>query len=424
MGVGGRVVPEYDKDRERFDNNRRGRIFENGAAEYYRDRERGYSQGSRTFTSPRIGKVKFDKTREVDGRVQAIEEKSGRIEGKKDEKQLKAVRDLLARGTVSQHVLRSVQGEAVSKTCQELINGLARDFPGQFNHQVISRADARQIWALGLQREQGRQLELPGVGEQARQQRQARRHDRAREQDRTREQDRARAERLSREQQVALQRQRAAAERLARSAPRSAAHRRSTSPHTANLPPREAPVAGERNATGPRDRTPSRPLNPIDQPVFQWTGDPSANSGQALESARGTAGYRNSSSSADSAPGMFRARRNGVVAIRPASFSARWKYPSIRRRDPALRPMTNLRAPARCSERVNRKLPQLGRDNAPRSSTRETVRSPSGSNRRRRPPTPRARSDRKPAPPRRRDRAARETPPRRAGPWCDAAAHR
>ncbi|MEV0355024.1 hypothetical protein AB0H71_03080 [Nocardia sp. NPDC050697] len=252
-------MPEYDKDREHYDNNRRGRIFETGTEQYYRDRERGYTRDSRTFISPRIGTIKFDKTREVDGRVQAIEEKSGRIEGKKDEKQLKAVRDLLARGTVSQHVLRSVQGEAVSKTCQELIQGLTRDFPGQFNHQVISRADARQIWALGLQREQGQQLELPGVGEQARRQRHTRQQDRARE-------EREREERAHHAQQIAQQRQREAAERFARAAreAREAAERGQRRPFSARdiadllavsrpppgyeSPHREPPAAGSTRA--------------------------------------------------------------------------------------------------------------------------------------------------------------------------------
>ncbi|WP_156959311.1 hypothetical protein [Nocardia sp. BMG51109] len=104
------------------------------------------------------------------GRTFTIEDKSGRVGGKKDETQLRVVRELIDRGDVAHHTLRSVQGEAISEPARELIDGLVRDFPDKFTHQVVSREAAREIWARGLQREPGQQLELPGVGERARQQ--------------------------------------------------------------------------------------------------------------------------------------------------------------------------------------------------------------------------------------------------------------
>lgn len=188
----------YDKDRERFENNRRGRIFEHGADRFFRDREKGFVRRSEKFRA--AGKsIQFDKVRRDDqGKTFTVEEKSGRIEGPKDEKQLRVLRALLDRGEIEHHLLRSVQGETVSGACRELINDLVRDFPDRFSHQVISRTEARQIWALGLQREPGQQLELPGVGEHARQQTDRQRE--ARQQQRTRD-DRARAERGTGRQQ-------------------------------------------------------------------------------------------------------------------------------------------------------------------------------------------------------------------------------
>ncbi|MFI6997041.1 hypothetical protein [Nocardia sp. NPDC050175] len=173
----------YSRDRDQIPNHERGKIFETGTDRFFRDRETGYTQGSRKYefrdNGGRTERIQFDKIRnEQDrSRTDSIEEKSGRIEGRKDEKQLRGVRELLDRGEINRHTLRSVEGESISKECQELINGLKRDFPDRFTHLQISRTDARTIWAIGkdLERgrqvetpERGKQLELPGVGEKAR----------------------------------------------------------------------------------------------------------------------------------------------------------------------------------------------------------------------------------------------------------------
>lgn len=160
-------MPEYDRDRHNYNNNERGRIFENGAAQYFRDRENGYVQQSRIFKVPNVGNVRFDKIRDDRGLIFTIEEKSGRMESKKDKKQLEVVRALLDKGEIQQHVLRTVEGEYRSPEVQKLIDGLVRDFKEKFTHQVIPRRVAREIWAIGLQREAGKQLELPGVREKA-----------------------------------------------------------------------------------------------------------------------------------------------------------------------------------------------------------------------------------------------------------------
>ncbi len=77
-------MPEYDRDRHNYNNNERGRIFENGAAQYFRDSENGYVQQSRIFRDPNVGNVRFDKIRDDRGLILTIEEKSGRVDSKKD----------------------------------------------------------------------------------------------------------------------------------------------------------------------------------------------------------------------------------------------------------------------------------------------------------------------------------------------------
>ncbi|CAM4132524.1 hypothetical protein NONI108955_10895 [Nocardia ninae] len=173
----------YSQDRDQVPNHERGKIFERGTDRFFHDREHGYTQGSRKYEfrddKGRTERIEFDKIKDERdrSRTDSIEEKSGRIEGRKDEKQLRGVRELLERGEINHHTLRSVEGELISKECQKLIDGLRRDFPDQFTHRIISRTEARAIWAIGQDLErtrqvelskQGKQLELPGVGEKAR----------------------------------------------------------------------------------------------------------------------------------------------------------------------------------------------------------------------------------------------------------------
>lgn len=156
----------YDRDRRGFDSNERGRIFENGADRFFRDRENGYTVHSRTYEAGKY-RIQFDKIKLDRDRIFTIEEKSGMIRADKDLNQLRAVRELLRENNNHQHILRSVAGESISKEAQELIVGLVQDFPDQFTHQIIARSDAREIWARGLamERGKGQQLELPGVRE-------------------------------------------------------------------------------------------------------------------------------------------------------------------------------------------------------------------------------------------------------------------
>ncbi|MGK8485196.1 hypothetical protein [Nocardia asiatica] len=167
---------EYYRDRGQVPNHDRGRIFENGCDRFFHDRENGYVQQSRIYET-REGRVQFDHIKEDRDHLFTIEDKSGRVGGKKDERQLRALRELLQANDKHQHMLRSVEGEYLSREAQELITGLKRDFPDQFTHRLISRSEARTIWALGVDLERSRQvespdrakqLELPGVAEKAR----------------------------------------------------------------------------------------------------------------------------------------------------------------------------------------------------------------------------------------------------------------
>ncbi|WP_280301208.1 hypothetical protein [Nocardia abscessus] len=157
----------YDNDREKYKAHERGRIFENGTYRYFRDRENGYVQQSRIFKTIEGG-IRFDKIKEDQGQTLSIEDKSGRIDGDKDLNQLRVLRALLEKNENHRHLLRSVEGECRSQEAQKLIDGLKRDFKDRFTHLEISREVAREIWAQGLQRETGQQIELPGVRDRAR----------------------------------------------------------------------------------------------------------------------------------------------------------------------------------------------------------------------------------------------------------------
>jgi len=164
----------YDRDRSSTENNVRGRIWENGTDRYFHDHERGYTKPSRERELPtKSGKYRrYDKQRGTleDGPVRAIEDKSGAIGGRKDERQLRRDYELIKDGKVEHLLLRSVVGEPISPMARQWIDKLSRDFPDKFTHQMVPRDEAREVWAIGRQLERGHQLELPGVGELAREQ--------------------------------------------------------------------------------------------------------------------------------------------------------------------------------------------------------------------------------------------------------------
>ncbi|WP_433658276.1 hypothetical protein ACQPW1_40465 [Nocardia sp. CA-128927] len=178
--LGGGELPGdgYYNDRQGFDPNRRGQIFETGSDRHFRDRENGYVPDSRKYEHG-SDKIQFDKVKVENGQMSTIEDKSGRIGGPKDEKQLEVVYELIKKGEIKHHTLRSVEREVVSERCQQIIDKIREEFPNKFTHLQISRADARAIWARGVELERSKQLEkegkavqleLPGVAQKAREQ--------------------------------------------------------------------------------------------------------------------------------------------------------------------------------------------------------------------------------------------------------------
>ncbi|WP_194836089.1 hypothetical protein [Nocardia sp. XZ_19_369] len=168
----------YDSERRGFDSNERGRIFETGTDRHFRDRENGYVPDPRKYEHG-PDKIQFDKIKVENGQISTVEDKSGRIGGPKDEKQLEVVYELIKKGEINHHTLRSVEREVVSERCQQLIDKIREEFPNKFTHLQISRSDAREIWARGLELERRKQLEkegkavqleLPGVVQKAREQ--------------------------------------------------------------------------------------------------------------------------------------------------------------------------------------------------------------------------------------------------------------
>ncbi|WP_433599381.1 hypothetical protein ACQPXH_27560 [Nocardia sp. CA-135953] len=152
----------------------------------FRDSENGYVPPTREqeLSIPDNESRRYDKQRGDPraGPVRAIEDKSGEISSRKDLSQLKRDYELIRDGKVEHLLLRSVEGEKISAIAHRLIKDLQRDFPNKFTHQIITREEAREIWARGLEKETAPQLELPGVGEQARLQKQRQREARSREQ--------------------------------------------------------------------------------------------------------------------------------------------------------------------------------------------------------------------------------------------------
>ncbi|WP_305780345.1 hypothetical protein [Nocardia nova] len=78
-----------------------------------------------------------------------MERKSGRLNDRETRDQLARERAGLQSGQLTQSTWETVAGEKISRTVTDDIRALARDFPGRFEHRVISRADAVRAIELG-----------------------------------------------------------------------------------------------------------------------------------------------------------------------------------------------------------------------------------------------------------------------------------
>ncbi|WP_280294589.1 hypothetical protein [Nocardia abscessus] len=152
---------EYDRIRDPYDNPARGRIFENGIEHLFRDRQNGYvQQPDRYVTS--LGYRHYDKARaDEQGRIHAIEDKSGQTGSKNDIRELQKDRELLAKREIESLQIRTVSGEQMSPKYEKMLTKLKQEFGDRVIHQELTRDQAHAAFSKGLARESdARQLEL------------------------------------------------------------------------------------------------------------------------------------------------------------------------------------------------------------------------------------------------------------------------
>ncbi|MFQ6230691.1 hypothetical protein [Nocardia sp. NPDC002869] len=109
-----------------------------------------------------------------------MERKSGRVNGRDANDQLTRERAALTTGRMSHSRWETVAGERIPEKTQKQLAEMARDFPGRFHHEVVSRADALRAIQLGRSLA-SKQLELIRPYELDRADRARRRLDKIRE---------------------------------------------------------------------------------------------------------------------------------------------------------------------------------------------------------------------------------------------------
>ncbi|WP_328406725.1 hypothetical protein [Nocardia sp. NBC_00403] len=191
---------EYDDFRRRLSNYEKGLYFELGRAhERGETRDRGWV---RQFTL-KIGKNirVLDSARTEGKSTRGTERKSGRVNERETLRQLKTERELLVSGQLTRSQWETVAGEKMPRAVLSYMQQMGRDFPGRFQHEIVSRADALRAIQLG-QSLAGRQLELVRPYELQRAERARQRLEKIREIVRVRdEKARERAEKFQRMQQ-------------------------------------------------------------------------------------------------------------------------------------------------------------------------------------------------------------------------------
>ncbi|WP_157111487.1 hypothetical protein [Nocardia beijingensis] len=160
-----------DRQRGR-NNNTRGEYFHRGMAQIRGEtRESGWVREHREDL-PGGKYVKLDQARVLGGEKAFSEYKSGRVDGKARD-QLAAHRYLLEKGIYRSGQWVTVKGEVIAPEIRTLIEEMARDLEGKFQHVEVSREMAVQAIGLGETLTPGKTMELPGVGDKARAQQHA-----------------------------------------------------------------------------------------------------------------------------------------------------------------------------------------------------------------------------------------------------------
>uniref|UniRef100_UPI003F4988DE hypothetical protein n=1 Tax=Nocardia suismassiliense TaxID=2077092 RepID=UPI003F4988DE len=139
---------DYDDIRRRLTNYEKGLYFELGRAQERGETpEKGWVRQFRIETKE--GARVLDNARTAGRGTEAVERKSGRINEVDARAQLRKERDGLKSGQLAQSRWETVAGEKVPEKVREDMRALARDFPGRFKHEIVSRADALRAIRLG-----------------------------------------------------------------------------------------------------------------------------------------------------------------------------------------------------------------------------------------------------------------------------------
>ncbi|MFE7801274.1 hypothetical protein [Nocardia sp. NPDC057440] len=206
----------YDASRRNLSNYEKGLYFELGRAQI-RDEtpDRGWVKQFEIRIGHEQDRRRFDSARTDGQGVRSVERKSGRVNESDARGQLGLEREALDSGQLTHSTWETVEGEKVPDKVLGDMQELERDFPGQFRHEIVSRADAARAIQLG-QSLMSKQLELIRAYELTRADRARKRLEKIREIVRVREEKAREREKEQREKVAELAKARERAEKFER----------------------------------------------------------------------------------------------------------------------------------------------------------------------------------------------------------------
>ncbi|WP_433712234.1 hypothetical protein ACQP2U_39365 [Nocardia sp. CA-084685] len=141
---------EYDAVRRDMSNYEKGLYFELGRAQIRGETpDKGWVRQFEIRVGPEQVRRILDSAR-TDGKgARSVERKSGRVNEAEARKQLGLEREALDSKQLTHSTWETVEGEKLPAKMLGDMQALERDFPGQFRHEVVSRADAARAIRLG-----------------------------------------------------------------------------------------------------------------------------------------------------------------------------------------------------------------------------------------------------------------------------------
>ncbi|MBF6339085.1 hypothetical protein IU450_24790 [Nocardia abscessus] len=154
------------------ENPQKGERFHRGMAQMRGEtRENGWVREHREYTTEGNRRIDQARVYSEHGERAFTEYKSGRVDDTKETRRQIAIdRHLLETERYYSGAWVTVQGKHIPQEIRALLQQMEQDFKGRFQHIEVSQEMAVQAIDLGKSLELVRQLELPGVGEQALQQ--------------------------------------------------------------------------------------------------------------------------------------------------------------------------------------------------------------------------------------------------------------